>query len=129
MPVFRRHQRHSLPHLREARSTLRKTLTPAEALLWKCLQGRKLGGRKFQRQHSIENFVVDFYCPEERLIIELDGQHHFSPDGQAHDAQRDQRLAELGYLVLRFENERLITDLPAVLDQIQSWFGKSRQLL
>ena len=124
---MRRDQRHTLPHLQEARRHLRKRLTPAEALLWKCLQKSQLGGRKFQRQHSIENFVVDFYCASERLIIELDGHQHFTSDGLAKDAERDVRLTELGYRVVRVENQALINSLDSVIFEIESYFGWSNR--
>jgi very-short-patch-repair endonuclease len=60
------------------RKRLRKTLTPAEAALWRRLQGRQLLGKKFRRQHSVGRYIVDFYCPECRVAIELDGAGHFS---------------------------------------------------
>ena len=59
------------------RNKLRKSLTPAEAVLWKCLQKSQLLGKKFRRQFSIDRYIVDFFCPECRLAIELDGQGHF----------------------------------------------------
>ena len=62
---------HNLKHLEALRKELRKSLTSAEATLWKQLQKSQLNGRKFRRQHSIKNFIVDFYCPKEKLIIEL----------------------------------------------------------
>ncbi|MDQ4141199.1 MAG: DUF559 domain-containing protein, partial [Bacteroidota bacterium] len=64
-------QIHSIHCLKENRSTLRQNLTPTEARLWQALRGNKLQGRKFRRQHSIEHFIVDFYFPSEKLIIEL----------------------------------------------------------
>ncbi len=67
---------HNLKHLEERRKALRKSLTSAEATLWKYLQKSQLKGRKFRRQHSIKNFIVDFYCAKEKLIIELDGAYH-----------------------------------------------------
>ncbi|MBT8319810.1 MAG: DUF559 domain-containing protein, partial [Gramella sp.] len=69
---------HNKKYLERFRKKLRKSLTPAEATLWKHLQNRKLKGRKFRRQHSIVNYIIDFYCPEERLAIELDGQGHYN---------------------------------------------------
>ncbi len=70
---MRKDQKHNLDYLKQRRRDLRKRLTPAEATLWKQLQNRKLNNRKFTKQHSIENFIVDFYCSEEKLVIELDG--------------------------------------------------------
>ena len=65
---------HNKPELLAFRKELRNNATPAEAFLWKHLQRSQLEGRKFRRQHSIHNFIVDFYCASEGLIVELDGQ-------------------------------------------------------
>lgn len=67
---------HSLKHLKEKRAELRKSLTPAEAFLWKYLKVRQFEGRRFNIQHSIKDYIVDFYCAKEKLIIELDGVVH-----------------------------------------------------
>lgn len=70
-------QVHNLKDFENNRKSLRKKLTAAEATLWNLLKGKKLDGRKFRRQHSVNQYVLDFYCPSERLAIELDGEHHF----------------------------------------------------
>ena len=70
---MRNNQKHNLSYFKEARKILRNNSTSAEATLWNILKNSQLDGRKFQRQHSIENFVVDFYCSAEKLIVELDG--------------------------------------------------------
>ena len=67
---------HDRNYLRKYRKSNRKSLTPAEAVLWNYLKRRKLDGRKFRRQHSIGNYIVDFYCANETLIVELDGLVH-----------------------------------------------------
>ena len=69
---------HNRPRLKAVRRALRNQLTPAEARLWKPLQRGRLQGRKFRRQHSIGPYIVDFYCPRERLGIELEGEAHDS---------------------------------------------------
>ena len=117
-------KKHNLPHLKEARRNLRKNLTPAEALLWKILKGNKLDERIFHRQHSIENYIVDFYCPSERLIIELDGQTHFTPEGKLDDKVRDEMLIALGYKIIRIENNDLIKNPTGMVYFIRSHFGK-----
>ena len=113
---------HTLPHLKEFRSALRKQLTPSEATLWKYLKNKQLGNRKFIRQHSIENYIVDFYCPSQNLIVELDGQGHFNPMSAQHDHERTMRLNELGYTVVRFENKLVFRDISSVLYQISVHF-------
>src|SRR5690606_27676046 len=100
---MRKSQIHSLPHLKAYRAALRKSLTPAEAILWNALKNKQLNGKKFRRQHSIENYIVDFYCAEEKLIIELDGEIHFNTISAMKDDERDKRLFELGFRVLRVE--------------------------
>ena len=113
---------HNRKHLESFRKELRENLTPAEAFLWKNLQKRQLKGRKFRRQHSIENFIVDFYCPEEKLIIELDGEIHKNATAEEKDRKRDKRLEELGFKVLRFENKMVFDFLPSVLKEIDDNF-------
>ncbi|MBS1586160.1 MAG: DUF559 domain-containing protein [Bacteroidetes bacterium] len=115
---------HSRTTLKENRDTLRKNLTPAEATLWKAIKGKQVKNRKFIRQHSIENYIVDFYCPEEMLIVELDGHHHYTVAGMQNDFERDNRLKELGFTILRFENKRIFDDLDGVLEDIAQQFKR-----
>ena len=119
-------QIHDLLHLKETRKVLREQLTTAEARLWSMLKGKQFEGRKFRKQHSIENYIVDFYCPEEKLIIELDGQGHFTPEGKTLDAWRDETLTNLGYKVLRFENIELFKNPGGLLEAIKSNFSKEK---
>jgi very-short-patch-repair endonuclease len=114
---------HNRKYLKQIRKDLRNNLTSAEAILWKALQRRQLEGRKFRRQHSIKNFVVDFYCPSEKLIIELDGAHHFTSAGFEKDRDRDRTLKDLGFKILRFENQDVFDSLENVLESIRSNFG------
>ena len=72
---------HNRKYLEKFRKKLRSNLTPAEAVLWSSLQRKQLEGRKFRRQHSIGNYIADFYCPSERIVVELDGAGHFTPEG------------------------------------------------
>ncbi|MEK6154596.1 endonuclease domain-containing protein [Flavobacteriaceae bacterium 3-367] len=105
------------------RKELRNNLTPAEAYLWNYLKGRQRQGRKFRRQHGIENFIVDFYCYEEKLVIELDGEVHNHPDRIIYDAKRSKRLMQLGNTVLRFENKMVFENLSSVLNKIAEHFN------
>lgn len=114
---------HNLKPLEKFRKKLRKNLTPAEAVLWNTLKGKQLEGRKFRRQHSIGNYIVDFYCPSEKLIIELDGAGHFTYEGSQKDEIRDNYLSSLGLNVIRFENRDLKNNLEAVLKAISSNFN------
>ncbi len=115
-------KRHDHPNLRPHRKELRQNLTPAEAFLWKQLQNKKLDGRKFRRQHSIDYFIVDFYCASEKLIIELDGQVHMNPTAEEKDLKRTQYLENLGFTLIRFENKMVFENLPSVLREIREHF-------
>ena len=79
-------------------------------------------GRKFRRQHSINNFIVDFYCASEQLIIELDGQAHLNPTAEENDRRRDRILEGMGFKVLRFENKMVFENLESVLKEIRDNF-------
>src|SRR5215204_1884010 len=68
--------------------TLRNNLTPAEARFWKAVQNKIFEGRKFRRQHSVGNYILDFYCPSEKLAIELDGKVHFGDAARQSDYER-----------------------------------------
>jgi very-short-patch-repair endonuclease len=109
------------PSKKDFRKILRNSLTPAEAVLWKCLQRRRLLGQKFRRQISIDRYIVDFYCPEKKLVIELDGDGHFTPNGGDYDDQRTKFLEKQGLTVIRFENDELKDNLEGVLETIQSY--------
>mgnify|MGYP000162105747 CR=1 FL=1 len=113
---------HNHKYLEERRKKLRKNLTPAEATLWKHLQRKQLTGRKFRRQHSIQNYIVDFYCAPEKLIIELDGAIHLDFAQQNYDYERTQALEHLGFKVIRFENKLIFENITNVLEEISSHF-------
>ena len=117
-------QVHNQKAIEKFRRALRHNLTPAEAVLWKAIQRGKLDGRKFRRQHSAGKYVLDFYCPTERLAVELDGAHHFTLAGNQHDSERTAYLNSLHIRVLRFENDLVFTQLDWLLDEIKAHFGK-----
>ncbi|MEO1614414.1 MAG: DUF559 domain-containing protein [Planctomycetota bacterium] len=92
---------------------LRRAETSAEARLWSLLRARQLSGLKFRRQHPIDGYFADFACIEKQLVVELDGASH---DGKgADDLFRETRLRELGWRVIRFENDDVFKDVDAVL--------------
>ena len=90
--------------LKSFRSSLRKRSTSAEAALWEMLKSKQLDGRKFRRQYSIGSYIVDFCCPSEKLVIELDGDFHGEYSKIQEDENRDKYIESLGFTVLRFEN-------------------------
>ncbi|TPE44906.1 endonuclease domain-containing protein [Pontibacter mangrovi] len=105
-------------YLKENRRELRSNLTPAEAELWKYLKSGSLKGRKFRRQHSVKNYILDFYCLSEQLAVELDGQVHNSIVAEYADQERDQHLKKLNIRVIRFENRDVFENLQAVLQEV-----------
>lgn len=110
-------QRHRIhPTIRQRARELRKSMTPAEARLWHYLRHRQLGGYYFRRQHPIGRFITDFCCTKARLIVEVDGDVHVMQ--QEYDAARAQWLQERGYRVIRFTNDEVVRQLPAVLESI-----------
>ncbi len=96
---------------------LRKEMNLPEALLWQRLRG-KAAGAKFRRQHPVGPYIVDFYCREASLVVEIDGQVHDAVDRLASDANRDAFLNENGYLVLRTPAAEVLRDVDNVADMI-----------
>jgi very-short-patch-repair endonuclease len=112
----------NLKRLELRRKELRNNLTPAEAKLWIYLKSSRIGGRKFRRQHSVGGYVLDFYCPEEKLCIELDGNAHYTETECIYDKNRTGYLNAAGIKVIRFEN-RLVFDNPdGVIAKIRRQF-------
>jgi very-short-patch-repair endonuclease len=112
-------------NLKSFRSSLRNKSTSAEVALWNILKSKKLDGRKFRRQYSIDNYIVDFCCPSEKLVIELDG----APHGEYHkihkDEIRDQYIESLGFSILRFENRLVFQEPEYIQDEIRKVFNKN----
>ncbi len=98
---------------------LRKQLTVAEKILWRELRGKKVNGLRFRRQHPISRFVVDFYCHEKKLVIELDGEIHDTKEAKEKDESRTLALETLGLRVIRFRNEDVIDKLENVMEKIR----------
>jgi very-short-patch-repair endonuclease len=93
-------------------------MSPPERLLWAQLNGRKLDGFKFRRQHPFDPYILDFYCPEKRLAIEVDGEAHSMGDNPQRDARRDGFMKKSGVRTLRFSAEDVFQDMDAVLRTI-----------
>ena len=105
----------------ECARELRLRNTEAEQKLWSLLRNRQLMGKKFRRQHAIANYVVDFYCNECKLVIELDGKFHTDAEAREYDATRTALLKELGITVLRFWNEEIMRDSAKVVQKISKY--------
>ena len=96
-------------------------MTPAESMLWSFLRNKSFLGLKFRRQHPIKNFIVDFYCHELKMVIELDGSIHDQNDQAEYDLGRTFELEELGLKVIRFRNEEVFDSIERVLERISNF--------
>lgn len=96
----------------------RKLPTEAERCLWSVLRANNLGVH-FRRQHPIDDYIVDFVCLKQNLVIEVDGKYHFTPEQLEIDALRTKKLQKLGYKEIRFTNEEIIGDIDSVVKIIK----------
>ena len=101
------------------RRKLRKRMTPAEVAFWSMVRKKQLNGVRVLRQFSIDNFIVDFYCPKFKLAIELDGAYHFTEENRIYDDNRTKHLNSLGIKVIRFENYEVFDYPILVLDEVK----------
>jgi very-short-patch-repair endonuclease len=95
-------------------------MTNSEQLLWSRLRRKQILGVQFYRQRPIGNFIVDFYAPGARLVVEVDGSQHFEPEQLAQDRHRSAYLERQGLCVLRFDNLEILQKLDAVVNEIFS---------
>ena len=101
--------------LKASARSLRVKMTDAEQLLWQRVRRKQIGGVQFYRQKPLLSYVVDFYCPAAKLVVELDGSQHFEQEHQSKDRLRDEALVRLGLQVLRFDNRQIMLETEAVL--------------
>ena len=111
----------NLPEMKPFRRKLRKQMTAAEVALWLMIKNRQLDGERFLRQFSIGHYVVDFYCYKHKLAIELDGEGHFTEEGEQYDARRTEYLNLIGVHVLRFKNFEVFQYSMRTLDEIRKY--------
>ena len=97
---------------------LRKHQTNAERIIWSALRNRQLHGLKFRRQHPVDHYILDFFCPELKLAIELDGGQHYSEPGQQYDGKRNTWLESRGIKILRYSNLDVLQNKEGVLFEI-----------
>ena len=105
------------------RRSLRTSPTTPERILWGRLRRRQLQGFKFRRQHPVGDYVLDFYCLERKLAVEVDGDSHYVASGPAHDEGRTIVLAREGIRVLRFTNIEVVAELDGVIEAIIQGLG------
>ncbi|QMS92204.1 endonuclease domain-containing protein [Nostoc edaphicum CCNP1411] len=101
------------------RQQLRNNMPPAERIVWAKIRGQQIEDCKFRRQYSIDAFVVDFYTPELKLAIEIDGESHYQDGIPEYDYERQAFLESKGTKVVRFTNQEIYQDLDGVLERIR----------
>lgn len=105
-------------HLKQPARILRSNMTDAEQKLWQRLRRKQIAGAQFYRQKPLLNFIVDFYCPAAKLVIECDGSQHHEGEGLIKDQARDQTLLSHGWFTLRFDNRQILLELDTVCEVI-----------
>jgi len=108
------------PDIFKLAKELRKFETESEKLLWSRLNKNQIIGLQFRRQHPINLFIADFYCPKIKLIIEVDGSIHEIPEYQTHDIGRSEILNDFGITVIRFTNEQILNEIDSTIEQIET---------
>lgn len=115
--------------LKENARRMRKEPTEAEDKLWQVVRNRKIAGFKFRRQHPFEGFIIDFYCDETKLGLEVDGKIHLQPAQLEYDQQREAYLNEFGIEIMRFPNEEVERNVFAVARMIKERLLERRKNL
>ena len=106
---------------RTLRRDLRSNGTAAEAVLWRCLRAKQVEGVQWRRQFSIGVYILDFYAPQLKLCIELDGEPHYTPEGSAYDMQREEWLLRVhGIRTIRFENVDVFRHNESIIEYIRA---------
>jgi very-short-patch-repair endonuclease len=110
------------PEVKDKRRELRKNMPPAEVMLWSKLRGKNVKGYKFRRQYSVGTYIVDFFCAEIKLAIEIDGESHYLTGSEDRDRKRQAFIESAGICFLRFTNfdvyERLDGVLQTIMDRL-----------
>jgi len=109
------------------RKELRKNMPEPEHRLWAHLKGRQIKGYKFRRQESIGRYIVDFYCPECRLAIEIDGESHYQKEQILRDKKRQQYLEAIGIVVLRYTNRDILESIEGVVEEIRKHVSEHKE--
>ncbi len=107
-------------NLKDPSRQLRRDMTDAEKLLWSRVRRKQLKGVQFYRQKIVGNYIVDFYCPKARLVIEIDGSQHYEQAGMENDTVRDDYLRAQGLKVLRFSNREVLENMVGVLEIVHA---------
>lgn len=111
-------------NLKQLSRQLRKNSTDAERRLWSKLRLRQLNGLQFYRQRIVVNYIVDFFCPVAKLVIEVDGGQHYSGEKQKSDFKLDEYLKSIGLKVLRFSDRDVLMNIDGVSENILENIGE-----
>ena len=122
---MKRNISHYNPKLKNRARALRKNMTEAEVKLWQHLRRKQLCNMQFLRQRPIGEYIVDFYCPEAKLVNEVDGEHHYKEAGLKYDTRRDAYLRELGLTVMRFSNTDIMKNINGVAEAIREYLERN----
>ena len=114
------------PNLKEKARRLRTQMTDSERALWQRLRGKQVQSVQFYRQKPIGNYIVDFYAPKAKMVVEVDGSQHMESEQAARDLHRDAFLASQGLRVLRFDDREVPTEIEGVMEVI---FAATSELL
>ena len=106
------------PKLKASARQLRQNLTDSERALWRKLRGKQLAEVQFYRQKPLGDYIVDFYAPKAKLVIEIDGSQHFEAPQAERDRKRDDYLGSLGLMVLRFDSRQVLRETEGVLEVV-----------
>jgi very-short-patch-repair endonuclease len=109
---------------KQNRRELRKKQTPAEKLVWRYLRNKQMMNCKFRRQCSVDKFIIDFYCSELNLAIEIDGNVHEEPEQKEYDIERQKYLEKLEIIFLRIKNEELFGNPNKAFGKIEKFIKK-----
>ena len=107
--------------LKQYSRSLRKNMTDAERLIWSKLRKKQLKGHQFYRQKIIGNYIVDFYCPKAKLVVEIDGGQHYTDDGIKTDKKRAEYLKFIGLETLRFSDHEVFENLLGVIQRVYEY--------
>ena len=107
--------------LKQHSRELRKNMTDAERFLWAKIRGKQLKEYQFYRQQIIGNYIVDFYCPKAKIVLELDGGQHYNLAGKEKDRERDNYMKNQGVKVLRFSDREVFENIDGILETIWNY--------
>ena len=105
--------------VKEKRRSLRRRQTLAEEIVWQNVRNRKMLGYKFRRQYSVDQFIIDFYCPELKLAVEIDGSVHDTSEAKMYDVSRQKHIETFGICFIRIRNEEIVGDANKAFAKIE----------